>query len=308
VLRFELGGTKKFLSAEKIETNRCRDPTDPKPCIYVLISKLPEGKPTMPYHKIDDDVLKDPVFHKSLIAIAKDAGEKIMEIYNSHDFGIEIKDDDSPLTKADSAANQIIENGIAKLTPSIAIISEENISQLEKINPSDMYWLIDPLDGTKEFIKRNGGFTVNIALIHNGSPVFGVVYAPASGLIYWGGALIGAWKNDGKIREEISVCKTGSKVRIVASASHLNDETKDFIEKYANAELVQVGSSIKICMIADGRADLYPRLAPTCEWDTAAADAVLRGAGGMLFQTCGTPLQYGKKEILNPSFIGRGLI
>lgn len=264
----------------------------------------------MHYDAINQNTLKDEAFQKSLVNIAVAAGAKIMEIYASDDFGIETKDDQSPVTLADLAANAVIEEELAKLTPNTPLISEENVSQRDNIKAGEIYWLIDPLDGTKEFIKRNGDFTVNIALIQNGAPVFGVVYAPARDLTYWGGpgfegTRIGAWKNDGTKTAKITTSEMGGKARIVASASHLNDETQAFIDRYPGAEIVQAGSSIKICMIADGRADLYPRLAPTCEWDTGAADAVLRGAGGMLFQTDGSPLIYGKEDILNPSFIGK---
>lgn len=250
------------------------------------------------------ETLNDTAFHKALVDIALEAGAEIMGVYNSGDFGIETKEDDSPLTKADLAANAVIEKGLSNLTPNLPFVSEENVSQRDSLKSDEMYWLVDPLDGTKEFIKRRGDFTVNIALIKGTAPIFGVVFAPAHELIYWGGKDIGAWKSNGSEITKISVCKMHERPRIVASASHLNEETQDFIEKYRNAELMQVGSSIKICMLADGRADLYPRLAPTCEWDTAAADAVLRGAGGMLFQTNGMPLAYSKAEVLNPSFIG----
>lgn len=258
----------------------------------------------MANNEISSETLHDAAFHKALIDIALEAGAEIMAVYNSDDFGIETKDDDSPLTKADLAANTVIEKGLSGLTPNLPFVSEENVSQREGLKPEAMYWLVDPLDGTKEFIKRRGDFTVNIALIKGSDPIFGIVFAPARDLTYWGGKGIGAWKFDGLETTEISVCEMQKKPRIVASASHLNEETKNFIDKYPSAELVQAGSSIKICMLADGRADLYPRLAPTCEWDTAAADAVLRGAGGMLFQTDGTPLAYSKSEVLNPSFIG----
>lgn len=260
----------------------------------------------MAKHEITSEMLHDAAFHKALIDIALEAGAEIMTVYNSDDFGVEAKDDDSPLTKADLAANAVIENGLSNLTPNLPFVSEENVSQRVGLKQEEMYWLVDPLDGTKEFIKRNGDFTVNIALVRGSEPVFGVVFAPARDLTYWGGKSVGAWKRDGSKISQISVCEMPEKPRIVASASHLNDETKKFIDKYPDAELVQAGSSIKICMLADGRADLYPRLAPTCEWDTAAADAILRGAGGMLYQLNDTPLAYSKKEILNPSFIGAG--
>lgn len=250
--------------------------------------------------------LKNIAFHDALIKIAHDAGVKIMEIYAQDDFGLETKNDQSPVTLADLAANAVIEEELAKLAPETPLISEENVSQRDNISADEAYWLIDPLDGTKEFIKRNGDFTVNIALIEKGKPIFGVVYAPARALTYWGGLNIGAWMNDGDKTIDIKVADMGEKARIVASASHLNEETQNFIDQYPGAELVQAGSSIKICMIADGRADLYPRLAPTSEWDTGAADAILRGAGGKLLQTNGEPLLYGKEDILNPHFIGCG--
>lgn len=248
--------------------------------------------------------LQDTAFHDAVIKIAHDAGAKIMEIYAKDDFGIETKGDQSPVTLADLTANAVIEEELAKLAPEIPLISEENVSQQDSISAGETYWLIDPLDGTKEFIKRKGDFTVNIALIEKGKPIFGVVYAPARALTYWGGLNTGAWMNNGEKTTEIKVAEMGKKARIVASANHLNEETQNFIDQYPGAELVQAGSSIKICMIADGRADLYPRLAPTSEWDTGAADAILRGAGGMLYQTNREPLLYGKEDILNPYFIG----
>lgn len=261
------------------------------------------------FETIDNCVLQSQNFQKALLDIAHDAGAKIMDIYARDDFGIETKSDNSPVTLADLAANAVIERDLQKLTPSIPWISEENLSQSDSIGRGDLYWLIDPLDGTKEFIKRRRDFTVNIALIFDGVPIFGVVYAPARNLSYWGGPglnnkRIGAWKNDGTMKRPITVSKIGETVRIVASASHLNKDTQAFIDQYPGAELIQAGSSIKICMIAEGSADIYPRLAPTSEWDTAAADAILRGSGGMLFQLDGKPLTYGKNDILNPHFIG----
>lgn len=263
----------------------------------------------LPYKHLDNNTLADFAFQQALLTVAYDAGAKIMEIYSKDDLGIQTKQDDSPVTLADMAANSVIEEQLLKLTPHIPLISEENLSQRDIIGPNDLYWLIDPLDGTKEFIKRKGDFTVNIALISAQVPVFGVVHAPARNLTYWGGVGfegegLGAWKSDGGADSKISVSEMSDKPRIVASASHLNEDTQAFIDRYPGADLVQAGSSIKICMIAEGAADLYPRLAPTSEWDTAAADAVLRSAGGMLFQLDGTPLVYGKDDILNPHFIG----
>lgn len=260
------------------------------------------------YETLNNSILQDPAFQKALVSISHEAGAQIMEIYTKDNLGIEIKSDNSPVTLADLAANAVIEKRLNELTPTIPLISEENLSQRAQIGKDDLYWLIDPLDGTKEFIKRRRDFTVNIALIFKGVPIFGVVYAPARHLTYWGGVgfdneLHGAWKNDDETDQPIAVSKMGATARIVASASHLNQDTQNFIDQYPGAQLVQAGSSIKICMIAEGAADLYPRMAPTSEWDTAAGDAVLRGAGGMIYQLDGNPLIYGKEDILNPYFI-----
>jgi 3'(2'), 5'-bisphosphate nucleotidase len=166
-------------------------------------------------------------------------------------------------------------------------------------------WLIDPLDGTKEFIAHNGEFTVNIALIDQGRSVLGVVYAPAIDALYWGGAGLGAFRRVGTSTAAIQVAShaTDELCRVVASKSHLNAETQAFIDRLGPVSLVQAGSSLKFCRVAEGVADIYPRLAPTCEWDTAAAQAVLEGAGGVVLDLHGAPLRYGKPDVLNPSFI-----
>ena len=173
------------------------------------------------------------------------------------------------------------------------------------------FWLIDPLDGTKEFIAKNGEFTVNIALIDHGRSVLGVVYAPALALLYWGGLGLGAYRIQDGRTETISVAhklfneQTQTQTcRVVASKSHLNESTQQFIDKLDSVSLIQAGSSLKFCLIAEGAADIYPRLAPTCEWDTAAAQAVLEGAGGVVLDfNTREPLCYGKREVLNPSFV-----
>lgn len=254
--------------------------------------------------QIKQERLTDKTFHDALVHIAHLAGDKIMEIYSGGDVGLRVKDDLSPLTLADILANKVIIEELQKLTPNIKYISEEDLSFQDKIGPDEMYWLIDPLDGTKEFLHRNGNFTVNIALIYKGEPIFGVIYAPTCELTYWGGKGIGAWKTDSGQTTEIKPSKSANVQRIATSCSHLNEETKDYVEKFPDAEIVEIGSSIKMCMLADGGADLYPRFSPTCEWDTAAGDAILRGVGGKLLQLDGTPLKYGKTNILNPNFIG----
>ncbi|HCH23430.1 MAG TPA: 3'(2'),5'-bisphosphate nucleotidase [Oceanospirillaceae bacterium] len=231
------------------------------------------------------------------------AGEAIMEVYQTADFGVETKQDDSPVTKADLAAHYILADGLAKLTPHIAIVSEEDPASLAVPREHTCYWLIDPLDGTKEFINRNGQFTVNLALIENHRPSFGLVSTPVDQTLYWGGKDLGCWRlKDGELIQ-LRTQPTADPIRVVASKSHLNDETKAFIDNLGNTQLVQAGSSLKLLRIAEGEADIYPRMAPTCEWDTAAAQAVLEGAGGAVIQADGSAMLYGKDNILNPHFI-----
>lgn len=252
----------------------------------------------------------EPELMAAVCALAKDAGEAVMAVYNEADGGaaaVVRKGDDSPLTLADLASHRCIVDGLARLTPSIPVVSEEDTASFFHRTPAGVFWLIDPLDGTKEFIARNGEFTVNIALVSDACPVWGVVYAPALDELYWGGAGAGAWKKVAEaapVRIAVSppVAATGV-TRVVASKSHMNAETLAIIERLGRTELVQAGSSLKFCRIADGQADVYPRIAPTCEWDTAAAQAVVEGAGGVVHDLSGQRLQYGKPEVLNPAFI-----
>lgn len=247
----------------------------------------------------------------AVIGIARHAGAAIMAIYNDYiaagsAMAITQKADDSPLTLADLAAHHVIAQALKQLTPDVPVVSEEDAASLSHRQPDGRFWLIDPMDGTKEFISRNGEFTVNIALIDHGVPVFGVVYAPVLGQMYWGAPQIGAFcEQAGHVRQ---ICVTGAVgpddlCRVLASKSHLNPETSAFIARLGRHELVQAGSSLKFCRIAEGQADVYPRLAPTCEWDTAAAQAVLEAAGGFVVDLAGVPLKYGKPDILNPSFV-----
>lgn len=237
--------------------------------------------------------------------IARDAGAAIMEIYNSDDFDVQLKGDDSPLTKADLAAHNVIVNGLRALPTEYPVISEESADIDWNLRKHwCRYWLVDPLDGTKEFIKRNGEFTVNIALIENGKAIAGVVYAPVLDAMYTGERDKGAFLND----EPISVASEEPEtLRIVGSRSHASQETTDWLEKLGKPyEMVPMGSSLKICLVAEGKADIYPRLGPTSEWDTAAAHAVLNAAGGSIETVDGEPLQYNQKEsFLNPYFIAR---
>ena len=248
-------------------------------------------------------ILADPKLLKALQQLVHQAGEAIMQVYQTADFGIETKKDDSPVTKADLDAHYLLVNGLAKITPNIAIVSEEDPASQIVPQTHNCYWLIDPLDGTKEFINRNGQFTVNLALIEDNAPSFGFVSTPIDQTLYWGGQQLGAWRLRDDSIETLQTQAHHSPKRVVASRSHLNDATLDFITNLGPTTLVQAGSSLKLLRIAEGEADIYPRLAPTCEWDTAASQAVLEGAGGKVTQVDGSPMQYGKVNILNPHFV-----
>ena len=220
---------------------------------------------------------------RAVIDLTKAAGEKIMAIY-AQDFEVDYKADSSPLTQADLASHHCIVDGLSELTPQIPVLSEES-SEDEKLNRMswETYWLIDPLDGTKEFVKKNGEFTVNIALVANHQPVFGVVFAPALDVTYWGDQFSGAFKAESGIEKSIKVRPRPLRHAdwiVVGSRSHQSDEFKTFIKDYADAEIVSMGSSLKLCLVAEGKADLYPRLGLTSEWDTAASQAVVEAAGG----------------------------
>ncbi len=244
--------------------------------------------------------------------IARAAGDIIMAIY-SQPFTVEYKGDESPLTAADKGAHEVIVQALAGLTPDIPVLSEESGPEVMGLRHGwSRYWLVDPLDGTKEFVSRNGEFTVNIALIEDGRPLWGLVYAPVLDRLWYGGKGMGAWRvADGK-REAIQTLphQEGSPWRVVGSRNHLSRETLDYLARFGDIdrgeiELVSMGSSLKFCIIAEGGAELYPRLAPTCEWDTAAAQAVLEGAGGSVTRLDGSPLAYNKPDILNPWFVAR---
>lgn len=248
------------------------------------------------------------------------AGLDILKIYNdpNSDFSIEKKADNSPLTIADKVSHNIIVNCLKKTD--YPILSEEgsHLSYKER-EKWDLFWLIDPIDGTKEFINKNGEFTVNIALVKNGEPIFGVIYVPVLKLLYVGESDIGAWKllTDKKDiswnsiiddKNSLPVNITNSAYRVVASRSFMNKDTEEFIEElkrsYKDIDIVSKGSSLKICMVAEGSADIYPRFGPTMEWDTAAGHAIALGAGkSITLSDQKTPLSYNKKELLNPYFI-----
>jgi len=241
----------------------------------------------------------------AVLQIAEQAGAAILRIYNG-EIEVTIKEDDSPLTQADQASHQLIENALKTLTPEWPVVSEESDASVKAQRTAlPVYWLVDPLDGTKEFIKRNGEFTVNIALIENGEPVFGVVGVPVQDKVYWGGKQYGCQlREQGEIKQlSLANHVKPSVLRVVGSRSHISPETQDYLKKLGDCEMVSVGSSLKFCLLAEGKADLYPRLGPTSEWDTAAAQAVLEGAGGTVETLEGKPLRYSKDEILNPWFI-----
>ena len=243
-----------------------------------------------------------------VVAIAHEAGDAILEVYAT-DFDVQAKDDDSPLTKADMASHTVIDAGLRSLTPDIPIISEESgLPDFEERGQWPVYWLVDPLDGTKEFVNRNGEFTVNIALIEGNRPIFGVVHVPVQNKTYTGCEGVGAAvREDGASRSIRVAGKSGSPVRVVGSRSHRGASLDAYLAKLGDVEMLPMGSSLKFCVVAEGGADIYPRLGPTSEWDTAAAQAVVEQAGGAVLELDGSPLAYNAKaDILNPHFLVRG--
>ncbi len=240
-----------------------------------------------------------------IVDIAIDAGNAILEVYAT-DFDVQEKGDASPLTQADLASHRCIVAGLRALAPDIPIISEEEgLPEFAERGQWDRYWLIDPLDGTKEFVNRNGEFTVNIAFIDNGRPLLGVVYVPVQEKTYIGCAGHGSEVRADGSTTAISVAQAShSPVRIVGSRSHRGSSLDAFLARVGDIDMVPMGSSLKFCVVAEGGADVYPRLGPTSEWDTAAAQAVVEQAGGQVLELDGKPLSYNQKEdILNPFFI-----
>jgi 3'(2'), 5'-bisphosphate nucleotidase len=245
-----------------------------------------------------------------VLALAREAGQRILEIYHGVDFDVQTKADRSPLTAADRASHETIIHGLERLTPDIPAWSEESAD----IDPAERsgwqaFWLVDPLDGTKEFIKRNGEFTVNIALVSGHEPVLGVVHAPARNVDYYGCRGVGAFTRLGVgPPQPIEVRRpAGRPVRVVGSRSHRGNSLDLFLGKLEVYELVPMGSSLKLCLVATGEADVYPRLGPTSEWDTAAAQAVVECAGGRVVNLDGQPLRYNTGPgVLNPYFVVYG--
>ncbi len=242
---------------------------------------------------------------QNTLGIARQAGQKILEIYNS-EFAIEHKHDNTPLTTADLAADQIIRQELKQLTPDIPILTEESETPpFEERQRWYRYWLVDPLDGTREFIKRNGEFTVNIALIENHRSILGVIHAPVFATDYF------AWRNGNAYKQlphqqpqRIQARKAQrDKLVVAGSRSHVSDKLQSYLDKLGKVELLSVGSSLKSCMVAEGAVDLYARLGKTAEWDTAAAQCIVEEAGGQITQTDLSRLRYNtKSSLLNPEF------
>ena len=247
-----------------------------------------------------------PIFRR----LALQAGDRIMAVYNGPDFAVKSKSDASPVTEADEAADEIISAGLRAAFPDLALITEEQAAS--HALKASTFLIVDPLDGTKEFVQRRGDFTVNIAYVANGVPVRGVVYAPAQGRLFYTRADGVAVEETGAFEKDVIGAQTvlavakpdNAALMVVASKSHRDAATDDYIGKYAVKDMKSAGSSLKFCLVATGEADIYPRLGRTMEWDTAAGDAVLRGAGGRVVRFDDhTPLAYGKQGWDNPFFI-----
>lgn len=250
-----------------------------------------------------------PGLLNEVVALAEEAGEAILAIYRRGEARVTAKGDHSPLTEADLASHAIIASGLGRLAPGIPVLSEEDTAGFPGPSPEGCHWLVDPLDGTKEFLARNGEFTVNIALVERGVPVLGVVHVPAQGRCYSAARGMGAFLQQGGGRPEPIRTRQHLKAtpwRVVGSRSHAGDSLGDFLRALGPHELVSVGSSLKFCLVAQGEADLYPRFGPTHHWDTAAAQCVLEQAGGQVCDLAGNPLRYETgKGTLNPPFLAQ---
>jgi len=234
---------------------------------------------------------------------AREAGEAILEIVR-RGFEVEAKRDSSPVTEADRAAELIILGALTRASPGVPVIAEEEVAAGRIPAHGHTYFLVDPLDGTKEFVRGGDDYTVNIGLIENDTPTLGVVFAPATGRLHGGCVGSGAWLDEGHGRQKISTRPRGEHLTAVASKSHLNQATVDYLEEaIGTCGYVTAGSSLKFCMLAEGLADIYPRASPTSEWDTAAGHAVLLAAGGLVDGLDGSPLTYGKHAFLNRAFV-----
>lgn len=244
---------------------------------------------------------------EELISLSKQAGIEILNIYHDPALRNEInyKADNSPLTRADMASNKILIEGLQQINGNIPILSEEEKHQPYSIRKSwQKFWLVDPLDGTKEFINRNGEFTVNIALIEDGIPVLGIIYVPVKDITYWGDET-GAYKIENGIQTAIKVNKSTANRIAVRSKSHASEEEEEVLVRYDVTDSISVGSSLKFCLVAEGKADIYYRHGPTMEWDTGAGQAILQAAGGVVYAGCTEEVKfrYNKENLLNGSFL-----
>ena len=245
------------------------------------------------YQRLVDDIAE----------AAREAGAAILEVVR-RGFDVEAKNDSSPVTEADRAAELVILAALARVAPGVPVIAEEEVAAGRIPAHDDIYFLVDPLDGTKEFVRGGDDYTVNIGLIERGTPRLGVVFAPATGRLHGGCVGEGAWVDEGAGRQAIRTRERGDVTTAVASKSHLNQATIDYLEAaVGKCDYVSVGSSLKFCIVAEGKADIYPRAAPTSEWDTAAGHAVLLAAGGLVDGTDGDALRYGKRAFLNRAFV-----
>ena len=256
-----------------------------------------------------DSRLKDLL--PPVVALAREAGEAILKVYREMNPEVVYKRDNSPLTRADMASHHLILAGLTRLTPEWPVLSEESAEiPFAERGAWEYFWMVDPLDGTKEFLSRNGEFTVNIALMKQNAPILGVVYAPVMEKMYFAAKGHGAWRSDGDSPARVRVANgTSQTLRVMVSRSHKSNE-EDFGEFTAGAkstELIPMGSSLKFCFVAEGAADLYPRSGPTMEWDTAAAQCIVEEAGGSVAALDGSPLLYNKASLLNPGFVVKGL-
>jgi 3'(2'), 5'-bisphosphate nucleotidase len=239
-------------------------------------------------------------------ALAREAGRAILEVYASS-FSVQEKEDRSPLTEADLRSEKLILAGLRRIAPEIPVLSEESGQVPYATRKSwRRLWVVDPLDGTKEFVQRNGEFTVNIALVDDHRPVLGIVHAPALARDYYACEGVGAFRSDARAAgRAIRVARRGSgPVRVVGSRSHRGNSLDAFLARVGPHEFVEVGSSMKLCLVAEGDADVYPRMGPTSEWDTAAGQCVLEQAGGQVLKLDGQPLAYNREDTLNPNFVG----
>ena len=256
-----------------------------------------------------DTTLPIQTLMPQLVTLAHRAGEAVMKFYSQDELGTTYKEFDSPLTCADIASHDLIVKQLQALTPTVPVLSEESKAVPYQVRQAwRTFWLVDPLDGTKEFIKRNGEFTVNIALIEEGRPVFGVVHAPAMEVTYFAAHGLGAFKltaQDKTIPIAVRKCES-TRLKVVASRSHADEKLQRFLDKISAAECISMGSSLKLCLVAEGEAHLYPRLGPTMEWDTAAAQCVVEVAGGSVVDAEGHALVYNKRDLANPHFIVSG--